>query len=307
MITNRQEIKSHSAESELTFQTSLEIGRFSLMKKLLALSLSCVALNGAAAPTVTIKGSDTMVILNQRWAERYMGERPDVIVQVTGGGSGTGMAALLSGSTDICASSRPMKEKERAALRELTGTVPVEIAVAKDGIAVYLNEANPLTELTIEQVALIYRRKVKNWNEVGGADQKIILYSRENNSGTYEFFKEHVLKKKDFTPYAQCLAGTASVANSVARDQRGIGYGGAAYAKGIRFCGIKPDENSAGVYPDEENILNGHYPISRDLYFYLRGPAEGAAKDFIAFVLSPEGQAIVSKVGYYPLPPTKAP
>ncbi|MBL8023463.1 MAG: phosphate ABC transporter substrate-binding protein [Elusimicrobia bacterium] len=271
------------------------------MKKLLAITFSFFALNGAAAPTVTIKGSDTMVILNQRWAERYMVERSDVVVQVTGGGSGTGIAALLSGSTDICASSRPMKDKERAALKELTGRNPVEISVAKDGIAVYLHEENPLKELTLEQVALIYRRKVSNWREVGGPDQKIILYSRENNSGTYEFFKEHVLKKKDFTPYAQCLPGTASVANSVARDKRGIGYGGAAYAKGIRFCGIKSDANSPGIYPNEENILDGTYPISRDLYFYLRGPAEGAIKDFIAFVLSSEGQSIVSKVGYYPL------
>ncbi|MBL0058765.1 MAG: phosphate ABC transporter substrate-binding protein [Elusimicrobia bacterium] len=257
----------------------------------------------SAAPTVTLKGSDTMVILNQRWAERYMAERADVVVQVTGGGSGTGIAALLAGSTDICASSRPMKEKERAALEAKTGRPPVEISVAKDGIAVYLNEANPVHELTLEQVARIYRRKVSNWREVGGADQKIILYSRENNSGTYEFFKEHVLKKKDFTPYAQCLPGTASVANAVARDKRGIGYGGAAYAKGIRFCPIQPGDGSPGIPPDEKHILDGSYPVSRNLYFYLRGPAEGPLKDFIDFVLSPEGQAIVSKVGYYPVRP----
>jgi phosphate transport system substrate-binding protein len=256
-----------------------------------------------AEPTVTLKGSDTMVILNQRWAERYMVERADVVVQVTGGGSGTGIAALLAGSTDICASSRPMKEKERVALEAKTGRPPVEISVAKDGIAVYLNEANPVHELTLEQVARIYRRKVTNWHEVGGADQKIILYSRENNSGTYEFFKEHVLKKKDFTPYAQCLPGTASVANAVARDKRGIGYGGAAYAKGIRFCPIQPSEGGPGIPPDEKHILNGSYPVSRNLYFYLRGPAEGPLKDFIDFVLSPEGQSIVAKVGYYPVRP----
>lgn len=277
------------------------------MKYLLALVPLFLGIPLFAGPTVTIKGSDTMVILNQRWAELYMVGRSDVVIQVTGGGSGTGIAALLSGSTDICASSRPMKDKERAALKKLTGQNPVEISVAKDGIAVYLNDANPLTELTMDQVALIYRRKISNWRDVGGADQKIILYSRENNSGTYEFFKEHVLKKKDFTPYAQCLAGTASVANSVARDKRGIGYGGAAYAKGIRFCGIKPDAASPGIAPNEDNILSGRYPISRDLYFYLRGPAEGATKDFIAFVLSPEGQEIVSKVGYYPLRPAKTP
>ncbi|MBK8576097.1 MAG: phosphate ABC transporter substrate-binding protein [Elusimicrobia bacterium] len=271
------------------------------MKQLLSIALLLLALPLMADPTVTIKGSDTMVILNQRWAERYMDDRANAVIQVTGGGSGTGMAALLSGATDICASSRPMKDKERAALVAKNGRPPVEIAVAKDGIAVYLNDANPLYSLTLDQVALIYRGKITNWREVGGADQKIILYSRENNSGTYEFFKEHVLNKKDFTPFAQCLPGTASVANAVARDKRGIGYGGAAYAKGIRFCGLKRDNLSPGILPDGPNILDGSYPVSRNLFFYLSAPAKGAVKDFIEFVLSPEGQAIVAKVGYYPV------
>jgi phosphate transport system substrate-binding protein len=271
------------------------------MKKIFAIVPLLFSLPLAADPTVTIKGSDTMVILNQRWAERYMEERTHRVIQVTGGGSGTGIAALLTGSTDICASSRPMKEKERVALEAKTGRAPVEISVAKDGIAVYLNGANPLRELTLDQVARIYRGKITNWREVGGADQKIILYSRENNSGTYEFFKEHVLKKKDFTPFAQCLPGTASVANAVARDKRGIGFGGAAYAKNIRFCALKRDDTSPGIQPDGPHILDGSYPVSRNLFFYLSGPAEGPVKDFIDFVLSPEGQAIVEKVGYYPV------
>lgn len=266
------------------------------------MALLLVGVSLAADPTVTIKGSDTMVILNQRWAERYMEEKSRVVIQVTGGGSGTGMAALMSGSTDICASSRPMKEKERAALEAITGRPPIEIPVAKDGVAVYLNAANPLHTLTLDQVARIYRGKVKNWKDVGGADAKIILYSRENNSGTYEFFKEHVLKKKDFTPFAQCLPGTASVVNAVARDKRGIGFGGAAYAKNIRFCALQIDESSPPMLPDGPHILDGTYPVSRNLYFYLRTPAEGPIKDFIDFVLSPEGQSIVEKVGYYPLP-----
>lgn len=254
-----------------------------------------------AAETVTIKGSDTLVILNQRWAERYMATHGKAIVQVTGGGSGTGIASLLAGSTDICASSRPMKEKERVALKAKTGRDPVEIAVAKDGIAVYLNSANPLSALTTEQVALVYRGKITNWKDLGGPDQKIILYSRENNSGTYEFFKEHVLKKKDFTPFAQCLPGTASVANAVARDKRGIGFGGAAYAKGIKFAALQADPARPAILPDEKHILDGTYPVSRDLYYYLRGDPAGPIKDFIDFALSPEGQAIVAQVGFYPI------
>jgi phosphate transport system substrate-binding protein len=290
------------------FLNKLEIGKFSPVNKILSfLMLIGYGLTSAASEAVTIKGSDTMVILNQRWAEKYMSDRPETVIQVTGGGSGTGIAALLTGATDICASSRPMKEKERLALQAKTGRAPVEIAVAKDGIAVYFNEANPLTDLTLEQVALIYRGKITNWRDLGGADQKIILYSRENNSGTYEFFKEHVLKKKDFTPFAQCLPGTASVANAVARDKRGIGYGGAAYAKGIRFCAIKPDATTPGILPNETHILDGSYPISRNLFFYLRDDPAGAIKNFLDFVLSPEGQAIVAKVGYYPIASAKQP
>jgi phosphate transport system substrate-binding protein len=280
----------------------LETDRFCIVRKSYSfLSITLWGLSLAASEAITIKGSDTMVILNQRWAEKYMSDRPDLVIQVTGGGSGTGMAALIAGATDISASSRPMKEKEKVALQAKTGRSPIEIAVAKDGIAIYLNEANPLRELTLEQVALIYRGKITNWRDLGGEDQKIILYSRENNSGTYEFFKEHVLKKKDFTPFAQCLPGTASVANAVARDKRGIGYGGAAYAKGIRFCAIKPDASTPGILPNETHILDGTYPVSRNLFFYLRDEPAGATKKLIDFVLSPEGQSIVAKVGYYPV------
>lgn len=272
------------------------------MKLHLTIPLLLVGASLSADPTVTIKGSDTMVILNQRWAERYMDEKTQIVIQVTGGGSGTGMAALMSGSTDLCASSRPMKDKERAAIEAITGTPPIEIPVAKDGVAVYLNAANPLHSLTLDQVALIYRGKIKNWKDVGGEDEKIILYSRENNSGTYEFFKDQVLKKKDFTPFAQCLPGTASVVNAVARDKRGIGFGGAAYAKNIQFCALQLNASSPPILPDGPHILDGSYPVSRNLYFYLRAAPEGAVKDFIDFVLSPEGQSIVEKVGYYPLP-----
>ncbi|MBK8870164.1 MAG: phosphate ABC transporter substrate-binding protein [Elusimicrobia bacterium] len=286
----------------MPFLNQLETDRFFSVKKFFSFLLSAIyGFSVTASEAVTIKGSDTMVILNQRWAEKYMFDRPSAVIQVTGGGSGTGIAALLGGATDICASSRPMKEKERVALQAKTGRSPIEIAVAKDGIAIYLNEANPLRELTLEQVALIYRGKITNWRDLGGADQKIILYSRENNSGTYEFFKEHVLKKKDFTPFAQCLPGTASVANAVARDKRGIGYGGAAYAKGIRFCAIKPDAATPGILPNETHILDGSYPVSRNLFFYLRDEPAGAINNFVDFVLSPEGQAIVAKVGYYPI------
>jgi phosphate transport system substrate-binding protein len=273
-----------------------------MLKRVFAalLSLSSAAVVGAGT-TVTVKGSDTMVILNQRWAEAYMRTRPSDIIQVTGGGSGTGIAALAIGSTDICAASRAMKEKEKASIKSKSGTDPVEIPVAKDGVAVYLNEANPVKELSLDQVRDIYMGKVTNWKQVGGNDERIILYSRENNSGTYVFFKEHVLGGKDFSPLAQSLPGTAAVANALAKDKRGIGYGGAAYAKGIKFCAVKATPDAPAYLPTEDNILSGKYAASRDLYFDVRTTPQGAVKTFIDWVLSAEGQSIVSQVGYFPL------
>ncbi|MBL0349276.1 MAG: phosphate ABC transporter substrate-binding protein [Elusimicrobia bacterium] len=253
-----------------------------------------------AVQNITVKGSDTMVILNQRWAETYMGAHKEAVVQVTGGGSGTGISALLSGSTDICASSRPMSDKEKTDLTAKGGTA-IEIPVAKDGVAIYVNSKNPVKELTMAQIKDIYTGKITNWKDVGGADGRIILYSRENNSGTYVFFKEHMLNKQDFSPMAQSLPGTSAVVNAVSRDPKSIGYGGAAYAKGIRFVAVKADNQSPAYLPDESHILSGKYAASRNLFFYLRAPAAGDLKKFIDWVLSPEGQGVVSSVGYFPL------
>lgn len=242
-----------------------------------------------------------MVILNQRWAETYMAQNPDVVIQVTGGGSGTGISALITGSTDICAASRAMKQEETQTLKERSGSEGVETPVARDGVAVYFNEANSLDSLTMEQIRRIYTGEITNWKDVGGRDGRIILYSRENNSGTYMFFLEFVLKYKDFSPFAMSVPGTAAVVNAVARDPKGIGYGGSAYAKRIKFCAVKADEDSPAYPPTEENILSGRYPVSRALYFYTRTPPEGEMKKFMDWVLGPEGQEIVNKVGYYPI------
>jgi phosphate transport system substrate-binding protein len=251
---------------------------------------------------ITIKGSDTMVLLGQRWAEVYMGKNPGVRIQVTGGGSGTGIAALINGTTDICESSRPMKDKEKADVRAKRGKEAVEIPVAVDGLAIYLHETNPVTELSLDQLKQIYTGKITNWKEVGGKDAQIVLYSRENNSGTYAYFKEHVLGNQDFHPRAQTLPGTAAVTNAVSKDPRAIGYGGIAYAKGIRHAQIKKDPHGPAIEPSMENVLSGKYPISRYLFWYLAGQPTGEIKRLIDWVLSPEGQQIVQAVGYYPLP-----
>jgi phosphate transport system substrate-binding protein len=268
-----------------------------------ALLTGATALSGAAraAGGVTIKGSDTMVILGQRWAEDYMKKHPDVTIQVTGGGSGTGISALINGTTDICQSSRPMSASEKEKLRDRYATIGVEMPVARDGLSVYVNDSNPLTEINMDQLKQVFTGKVTNWKDLGGPDAKIIVYSRENSSGTYVFFKEHVLKGADYTARAQTMPGTAAVVNAVAKEKFAIGYGGAAYAKGIKILKVKKDASSPGVLPDLANVKDGSYALSRPLFFYLRNKPSSEIKAFVDWVLSPEGQAIVSKVGYFPV------
>lgn len=251
--------------------------------------------------TITVKGSDTLVILAQRWAEKYMSSHSNITIQVTGGGSGTGISALINGTTDIANASRPMKRSEMDKLKQKYNSLGVEVKVARDGLSVYLNEKNPVKALTLAQLKAIYTGKATNWKEVGGEDAKIILYSRENNSGTYVFFKEHVMETEDFAPRAQNLPGTASVVNAVAKDRNGIGYGGAAYAAGIKIVNVRKDDASPAVAPTEENVMSGEYPISRYLYMYLRNKPTGALKEYVDWILSAEGQSIVSDVGYFPL------
>lgn len=269
-----------------------------------ATSLTLALLVGAtlfAEVKITVKGSDTMVILAQRWAERYMATHKDVTIQVTGGGSGTGISALINGTTDICNASRPIKPAERDLLQQKWGTRGVEIKCALDGLSVYVNEKNPVKELSLQQLKDIYQGKITNWKQVGGRDQKIILYSRENNSGTYVYFKDNVLNGEDFAATAQNMAGTAAVVNAVAKDEAGIGYGGAAYGKGIRELPIKADEKSPAYAPTMDNIRSGKYPVSRFLYMYVRAKPTGELKAYIDWILSDEGQNVVSEVGYFPI------
>ncbi len=252
--------------------------------------------------TLTVKGSDTMVILGQRWAETYMKSNPGVTIQVTGGGSGTGIAALINGTTDICEASRPMKDKEKQDTQAKRGAPAIETKVALDALAVYVNEKNPIQEISIPALHKIYAGDTKNWKDVGGPDHAIILYGRENNSGTYGYFKEHVLENKDFAAGVQTLAGTSAVVAAVKGDPWGIGYGGIAYLEGIRALKVKKDDASPSVAPSLETAQNGTYPIARFLYFYTAGQPSGLEKKFIDWVVGAAGQAVIEQVGYYPLP-----
>jgi phosphate transport system substrate-binding protein len=251
---------------------------------------------------LTIKGSDTMVILGQRWAEAYAKVDPTAVVQVTGGGTGTGMAALINGSTQICEASRPMSDKEREDLLAKRGVPAVETKVALDALAVFVNAKNPLDEISLAALGQLYIGETTNWSQLGGQAHRVVLYGRENSSGTYGYFKERVLGGQDFAASTQTLAGTAAVANAVKADEFGIGYGGIAYLEGIKALRIRKDETSPAIVPSLGTAHDGRYPISRFLYFYTAGEPGGDLKKFIDWVGGPEGQSVIVDVGYYPLP-----
>lgn len=249
---------------------------------------------------LTIRGSDTLLHLNQKWAAEFKKKNPDLSVQVAGGGSSIGITALEKGLTDLAASSRAMTTKEKEAL-ENAGKKVVEIPVALDALGIFRNEKNPLEELSIGQLYSIFSGKITSWKDLGWSGI-IIIYSRENVSGTYEFIKTHVLKGQEFSPDANFVRGTDAMVDAITKSTHGIGYGGIAYLpKHVRTFKIKPDENSPGIAPTEENVQSKTYPLTRYLYFYSTDEPTGLKKLFIDFVLSPEGQAIVEKAGYFPL------
>jgi len=255
---------------------------------------------------IQIKGSDTMVNLTQAWAEAFMGAHPGVTVAVTGGGSGTGIAALIGGTCDLAASSRKITPKETQ-LAEKQGTAPKEWIVALDGIAVVVHSSNPVKQLTLEQLAKIFTGTIRNWKDVGGPDKTIVLLSREVNSGTHVYFKEHVLASvpdglKEFAPEALLLPSSQAIADEVASNPAAIGYYGMGY-ENPQNATVAIAKTAAGPFikPSEETVRSGAYPISRPLLLYSHGEPAGVVKAFVEFMLSPEGQAVVRKIDFVPL------
>ena len=261
---------------------------------------------GTAAPSassnrpITVKGSDTMVILGQRLAEQYMTSNPGAVVQINGGGSGTGIAALINGTVDLAMASRPMTDAEKAKAKQARGSDVVEHAVALDALGVFVHATNPVKELTIAQVKGIFQGKTRNWSEVGGPNAPIVLYGRESSSGTYDYFREHVLAKEDFSPVVQTLQGTAAIINAVGQDRNGIGYGGIAYAKEVRALPVSA-EGKPAVAPSEATVADNTYPLSRKLFFYYPANAPERVKKFAEWSVTADAQALVTKVGYFPL------
>ncbi len=257
-----------------------------------------------AAKYITIKGSDTMVHLASAWAEAYMEAHPDADLSVTGGGSGTGIAALLNGTTDICIASRSIKTKEVTLAKE-KGLNPNEIVTSRDGIAVVVNPGNPVTELTIEQIGKIYTGVYTNWSQLGGGDHEIVILSRESSSGTYVFFQEHVMKKKDYSANAMLMPSTSAIIQSVSQDAWAIGYVGLGYGvqagDKVKMLHVKTDADAPAVVPSVATVQDASYGIARPLHFYTNGTPAGITKGFVDFVLSDAGQKIVLESGYVPI------
>uniref|UniRef100_A0A7C4KJS7 Phosphate-binding protein n=1 Tax=Anaerolinea thermolimosa TaxID=229919 RepID=A0A7C4KJS7_9CHLR len=260
-----------------------------------------------ASAYIQNKGSDTIVNLALAWAERYQELHPDVRISVTGGGSGTGIAAMIDGTVDIANASRAMKAEEISAARA-KGIEPVEHVVARDAIAVIVNPANPVDQLTLEQISLIYQGAINNWKEVGGEDRPIVRLSRETNSGTHVYFLEEVLRlgqkenKALFSMDTLLLPSSEGIIAEVMDNPNAIGYDGLGYViPEVKVLGVAKHAGEPYVKPSVETVNSGEYPISRDLYMYTRKDAGQAVLDYLAWIKSSEAQKIVLKLGFVPI------
>jgi phosphate transport system substrate-binding protein len=272
---------------------------------IMGLSLCSTAL---AQGTIQIKGSDSEVNLVQRLAEVFMQKNPGANISVTGGGSGTGIAALINKTTDIANSSRDLQPKEEEAAKK-AGVNPFRVVFATDAISAIVHPSNPLSKLTVEQLGKIFKGEVTNWKEVGGPDAKISLYGRQSNSGTFVFFREFVVKA-DYSPHMKAMNGNAQIAEAVKKDTAGIGYVAVGYVvkeggrvmEGIKVLSLAKDEKAEPFSPVQfDNVMSQKYPLTRPLNQYLNGAPTGKLLDFMKFQVSKEGQEIVRSQGFFPV------
>ena len=261
----------------------------------------------ASVTTIENIGSDTIVNLALAWAEAYQKQHPDVRISVTGGGSGTGIAALINGAADIANASRTMKAEERQAA-EANGIQPFEIEIARDAIAVIVNPSNPVDSLTLQQISDIFSGKIANWKEIGGEDRPIVLLSRETNSGTHVFFLEEVLRlgKKNtktlFSPDTLLLPSSEGITAEIRQNPNAIGYDGLGYVTDdVKTIAVAASPDAEYVQPGIASVNAGTYPIARPLFMYTRGEPAGLIEEYIDWILGPGGQAIVARLGFVPL------
>ncbi|MFA6000585.1 MAG: PstS family phosphate ABC transporter substrate-binding protein [Thermoleophilia bacterium] len=262
---------------------------------------------GGKIGSIQVKGSDTMVNLAQMWAEDYMKDNPQVNIAVTGGGSGTGITAIINGTTDIADASREMKQKEKDDAKA-NGIEVVENKVALDGIAVVVSKDNKVGELNVDQLADIFSGKITDWKDVGGDPGQIVILSRESNSGTHVFFKEHILNKGksdgkvEYASSALLLPSSQAIVDEVKQNPRGIGYVGLGYVKGdIKALKVKKDATSTGVSPSVASVQDGSYPVSRPLFMYTKQNASQTVQEYLTWIKSPAGQKVVEDLEFVPL------
>jgi len=264
-------------------------------------SNTVISENNSNKSTITIKGSDTVLPITQKVAESFMKEHPEASITIVGGGSGVGITALSEKTTDIAMTSRPIKMEEKLAFKEKQIQLS-EAIISYDALAIIVNPKNKISQLTKEQISDIFTGKIKNWKEVGGNDMKIIVYSRESSSGTFEFFKEHVMDNKNYDAAVLSMPATGAIVQSVSQTNGAIGYIGFAYdTKEVKNIAVSYDKGNTFVLPSINAAQNGTYPIARPLYFYYDTSNEPNVKQFIDYVLSSKGQSDVLKVGYVPL------
>ncbi len=253
------------------------------------------------------KGSDTIVNLALAWAEEYQVINPSIQLSVTGGGSGTGIAALINGTVDIANASRQIKDVERdSALAN--GSDPVEHVIARDAIAIIINLNNPVNHLTLQQISDIYSGKINNWQEVGGEDRPIVRLSRETNSGTHVYFLEEVIRmgiKEDktlFSPTTLLLPSSEGIGAEIRQNPNAIGYDGLGYVtEDLKVVGVATAAGNEFILPSAESVNSGKYPIARDLYMYTNGQPTGVIKDYLDWILSIDAQLIVTELGFVPI------
>ena len=267
------------------------------VRRSLLIALSLLSISASAQ---RIKGSDTVLPVAQQTAERFMNQHPDTRVTVTGGGTGVGISALLDNTTDIAMASRPIKFSEKMKIKS-AGEDVAEIVVAYDALAVVAHPSNPVKQLTRQQLEDIFRGKITNWKHVGGDDRKIVVYSRETSSGTYEFFKESVLKNKNYMASSLSMPATGAIIQSVSQTKGAIGYVGLAYVSPrVKTLSVSYDGKHYAA-PTVENATNKTYPIVRPLYYYYNVKKKAEIDPLIQYILSPDGQDIIKKSGYIPV------
>jgi phosphate transport system substrate-binding protein len=284
-----------------------------IMKKLtrtfvlLMFTFLCGCMRQHNDKSVQIKGSDTIVCLVQKLAEDFTKQYPKLYMSVTGGGSGTGIASLINKTCDIAMSSRIIEKKEKT-LAENKNIKLIEFKIGFDALAIIVNKNNTIDKLTLEQLRNIFMAKITNWKELGGENKKIVILSRESNSGTHVFFKKHVLRygnenaKDEFSTHSLMLSSSQTIYNEIYRNSNALGYVGMGFVnKGVKAIPIAMNAKSEYIYPSPENVMNGSYPISRPLYLYTKTSTEEIVKIFIRYALSDIGQKIILQTGFVPI------